>query len=127
MTRAKPKVTKTTARLTVVNDQQVDVAIVALIDLACVVRDEPPAKIHAAARKVLDAVNNDAVSALAVAAALIRTDLPVDRWWQVKSAPKKVSPDPCGSCAHHRRAHPASHDYQCVAAGCQCYEFRAVS
>lgn len=53
-----------------------------VLDLAMKLRDEGPLTIAHAARGVIAAAGGDPVAALTVAAALIRVDAPVDRWWQ---------------------------------------------
>lgn len=63
------------------NDQQASSVIEALLHLAVSVRDDGPVDVADAAREVLAAADADPVAALAIAAALIRVDEPVDTWW----------------------------------------------
>lgn len=65
-----------------VSDQVASVALTGAVDLTCAMRDgETPETVRTAAQRVLDAVAGDPIAALCITAALVRTDLPIDRWW----------------------------------------------
>lgn len=82
-------------------DQQADAAARAVLDLAEVIREgDADATLAALDRAV--AAAGDAGAALAVAAAMIRVDLPVSRWWQ-KPRAKAPRRDPLGTGAHIAR------------------------
>ncbi len=95
------------------NDRQAEQVLLAVQELAIVVRDEGTDAIAAAARLVLDAAGGDAVAALVVAAASVPVDLPVDAWWVQHSQHPYEAP-PCGTDrgyrAHLRRGERACRD-----------------
>lgn len=64
------------------DDTQAEAVVAAMAALAVSVRDDGLPEIELAAREVLAVAGGDPVAALVVAAALIRIDEPVDRWWQ---------------------------------------------
>lgn len=64
------------------SEKQLDAAAAAVVDLAVAVRDLGPHDTAHIAREALAALNGDAVAALIIAAAMIRDDQPIDRWWQ---------------------------------------------
>lgn len=81
------------------HDPQASAVIGAIMNLAVTMRDEGPDAVHQAATEVLAAAGKDAVAAITAAAALIRVDQPIDRWWQrplpvLNEAPLRVAPSP---------------------------------
>jgi DNA-binding NarL/FixJ family response regulator len=77
-----------------VNDQDKRAAAIltAMLAAAVTIRDEGPDAVQESLRAVLDTAGGDPLAALAIAAALIPVDQPVDRWWQtLRSVP--ITPD----------------------------------
>lgn len=70
-----------------ISDEQAEVLIGQVLNLAVVIRDEGPDAVIAALRPI-----RDPWAALAVAAALVHVDEPVDAWWAVPAAGKTMAP-----------------------------------
>lgn len=66
----------------------------ALLNAAVVIRDEGPASVREALADVLAAAEGDPYAALAVAAALVPVDKPLDRWWQHLRSVPMIEPLP---------------------------------
>lgn len=102
------------------NDDQAGTVIDAILELAVLVRDEVGPSVTEAAHAVLTAADGDAVAALIVAAALIRTDLPVVTWWNDTRyrLPSRHRLAECGTVSaarrHRQRREPL--DRACIAA-----------
>jgi hypothetical protein len=106
-----------------VNDEQANVAVIAALELAVSVRDDGPAYIAQAARRVVEACGGDPVAALTVLAALVKVDEPVDAWWQrgldgvgQRDAPGLVGLAPHGTHAafNRHRAHDETPCRECA-------------
>lgn len=101
------------------NDEQADAALIAALELAVAVRDDGAEQVRNAAGRLLDASGGDSVAALAVTAALVRTDLPVDAWWQRglagvgRRAPALDGLAPHGTHAAFNR-HKAHREHPCA-------------
>lgn len=87
------------------NDQQANVTVEALLELAVAMRDDGPEQVRAAAQRVLAAADGDGLAAACVAAALIPTDLPVDAWWQRGLDGIGRTTARCGTLAGYRAHH----------------------
>lgn len=64
------------------NDDHATAAIEAALDLACTIRDEGPDAVRRATARLVATCQGDTGAALAVLAALIDVNRPVDAWWQ---------------------------------------------
>lgn len=92
-------------------DAQAERVLLAVLELATVVRDEGPDAIGAAAEAVLKAAGGDAIAALIVAAANVAVDQPVNAWWAQTQHPYEVPR--CGTERGYR-AHLRRGERACV-------------
>lgn len=102
------------------NDQQADVALTAVMELAITLRDEGPTDVRKAAGRVLAACGRDPIAAVCVAAALVPVDRPVDAWW-ARGLDGVGAPENLPQCGTHaafnrHRARGEKPDIDCVEA-----------
>lgn len=90
--------------MTTMSDQQAEQVLLAVQQLAIVIRDEGPEAVIAAGKRVLNAASGDPIAALAVAAALLNTDEPSNAWWQPPREPRPPRQlRPCGTASSYAR------------------------
>lgn len=92
-------------------DEQAERVLLAVQELAIAVRDEGPDAVRLVARKILRYAGGDPVAALAVAAAAIHVDRPVDAWWDGGKAVHRGL-RPCGTPSAYAR-HLARREKPC--------------
>lgn len=101
-------------------DEAAERVILAAQELAITIRDEGPDAVRRAAIELLSAAGGDPIAALAITAALVAVDAPVDPWWQTSAASSRDRYEhrprglrPCGTPSAYAR-HLAHGDTPCT-------------